>query len=66
MYIYIFTLIRVEGVLNLSLEEGFNKMPFRIADLLVSCGRMADSCKKNAVSKIEGFVWTGPKPVVCC
>ena len=41
-------------------------MPFWIADLLVSCGRMADSCKKNAVSKIAGFVWTGPKPAVCC
>ena len=34
---------------------GSNKMPFWIADLLVSCGRMADSCKKNAVSKIAGF-----------
>ena len=57
----------MEGVSNLSLKggggkAGFNKMPFWIVDLLVSCGRMPDSCKKKAVSKIARFVWTGPKP----
>ena len=59
----------MEGVLNLSLAGwggGVNKMSFRIADLMVSCGRMTDSCKKNAVSKIAGFVRTGRKPAVCC
>ena len=54
------------GVSNLSLEGEFNKMPFWIVDLLVSRGRMTDSCKTNAVSKIARFVWTGPKPAVCC
>ena len=49
----------MEGVLNLSLVGGFNKMPFWIADLLVSCGRMVDSCKKNAVSKIAGLCGRG-------
>ena len=56
----------MEGVSNLSLERGFNKMPSWIVDLLVSCERMADLCKKNAVSKIARFVWTGPKLAFFC
>ena len=49
------------GFLNLTLDRGCSKMPFRKADSLVSFGRMTDSCKKNEVSKISRFVWTGPK-----
>ena len=44
---YFFTLIRVEGVSNLSLELGFNQMPSLIVDLLVSCERKAYLCKKK-------------------
>ena len=32
----------------------------RWTDSLVSCGRKADSCESDAVSKLSGFVWTGP------
>ena len=47
----------MEGVLNLSLAGGggFNKMSFRIADLIVSCVRMADSCKKKCGFKNSGI-----------
>ena len=42
-----------------TLWRGF-RCRFRLADLLISCGRKADSCKKNLVQKISGFLWMGP------
>ena len=42
-----------------TLWRGF-RCRFRLADLLISCGRKADSCKKNWVQKISGFLWMGP------
>ena len=49
------------GFLNLTLDRGGSKMPFRKADSLVSCGRMTDSCKKMRFQKYQDIVWTGPK-----
>ena len=45
-YIYIYPDSCGGGLKPVSGGGRFNKMSFRIADLLVSCGRMADSCKK--------------------
>ena len=42
-----------------TLWRGF-RCRFRLADLLISCERKADSCKKNLVQKISGFLWMGP------
>ena len=41
------------GFLNLTLDRGCSKMPFRKADSLVSCGRMTDSCKKWGFKNIK-------------
>ena len=41
------------GFLNLTLDRGCSKMPFRKADSLVSCGRMTDSCKKMRFQKYQ-------------
>ena len=43
-----------------ALESGFKKMRFRWADSLVLCGGRSIRIKTYAVSKISGFMWTGP------
>ena len=42
------------------MESGLKKIRFRRPDSLVSCGRKADSSKKDAVSNLPGLVWTAP------
>ena len=48
------------GPSKTTLESDLKKMWSRWTDSLVSCGRKADSCESDAVSKLSGFVWTGP------
>ena len=42
------------------MESGLKKIRFRRPDSLVSCGRKADSSKKDAVSNLPVLVWTAP------
>ena len=58
----------MEGVSNLSLKGGGGVQQGAFLDsgstgFLWTNGRFV---YKNAVSKIARFVWTGPKPAVCC